>query len=69
MFGEFIDKYTIKEAEADGATVPILYEGRTVNGAVKDGSSLDELFEDFLAIKVKKNSKPLKRSMRLKVMY
>lgn len=49
IFGEFIDKYTIKEAEADGATVPILYEGRTANGAVKDGSSLDELFEDFFA--------------------
>lgn len=49
VFGEFIDKYTIKEAEADGATVPILYEGRTASGAVKDGSSLDELFEDFFA--------------------
>ncbi|NYE61095.1 type I restriction enzyme R subunit [Duganella sp. 1224] len=47
IFGEFIDRYTIKEAEADGATVPVLYEGRTANGAVKDGSSLDELFEDL----------------------
>lgn len=49
IFGEFIDKYTIREAEADGATVPVLYEGRTAQGAVKDGSSLDELFEDFFA--------------------
>ena len=47
IFGEFIDKYTIKEAEADGATVPVLYEGRTAKGAVKDGASLDELFEDM----------------------
>lgn len=47
IFGEFIDRYTIKEAEADGATVPVLYEGRTANGAIKDGSSLDELFEDL----------------------
>ena len=47
IFGAFIDKYTIKEAEADGATVPVLYEGRTANGAVKDGASLDELFEDL----------------------
>ncbi|MCH9826284.1 MAG: type I restriction endonuclease subunit R [Gammaproteobacteria bacterium] len=46
-FGEFIDRYTIKEAEADGATVPVLYEGRTANGAIKDGASLDELFEDL----------------------
>ena len=47
IFGEFIDRYTIKEAEADGATVPVLYEGRTVQGAIKDGASLDELFEDL----------------------
>ena len=47
IFGEFIDRYTIKEAEADGATVPVLYEGRTPNGAIKDGASLDELFEDL----------------------
>lgn len=47
IFGEFIDKYTIKESEADGATVPVLYEGRTANGAIKDGASLDELFEDL----------------------
>jgi type I restriction enzyme R subunit len=47
IFGEFIDRYTIREAEADGATVPVLYEGRTANGAIKDGASLDELFEDL----------------------
>jgi len=47
IFGEFIDRYTIKEAEADGATVPVLYEGRTASGAIKDGASLDELFEDL----------------------
>lgn len=47
IFGEFIDRYTIKEAEADGATVPVLYEGRTANGAIKDGANLDELFEDL----------------------
>lgn len=47
IFGDFIDKYTIKEAEADGATVPVLYEGRTAEGAVKDGATLDGLFEDM----------------------
>jgi type I restriction enzyme R subunit len=47
IFGEFIDRYTIKEAEADGATVPMLYEGRTAKGAVKDDASLDALFEDL----------------------
>jgi type I restriction enzyme R subunit len=47
IFGEFIDRYTIKEAEADGATVPVLYEGRTAKGAIRDDASLDELFEDL----------------------
>ncbi|KHK58700.1 restriction endonuclease subunit R [Ralstonia sp. A12] len=47
IFGEFVDRYTIKEAEADGATVPVLYEGRTAKGAIKDGASLDGLFEDL----------------------
>lgn len=47
IFGEFIDRYTIRESEADGATVPVLYEGRTAQGAVKDGASMDELFEDL----------------------
>ncbi len=47
IFGDFIDRYTIREAEADGAIVPVLYEGRTAHGAVKDGASLDDLFEDL----------------------
>jgi type I restriction enzyme R subunit len=47
IFGDFIDRYTIKESEQDGATVPVLYEGRTAQGAVKDGATLDELFEDL----------------------
>lgn len=47
IFGEFIDRYTIRESEADGATVPVLYEGRTASGAIRDGASLDELFEDL----------------------
>lgn len=47
IFGEFIDKYTIRQAEADGSVVPILYEGRTAKGAVAGGSDLDELFEDM----------------------
>lgn len=47
IFGEFIDRYTIRESEVDGATVPVLYEGRTAQGAINDGASLDELFEDL----------------------
>lgn len=47
IFGPYIDKYTIRQAEADGAVVPIFYEGRTAKGAVAGGSDLDTLFEDM----------------------
>ena len=47
IFGEYLDRYTIRESEADGMTVPILYEGRTAEGEVADGGSLDRLFEDM----------------------
>ena len=47
IFGDFIDKYVLRDAELDGATVPILYEGRTADGFVKDAPTLDELFEDM----------------------
>jgi type I restriction enzyme R subunit len=47
IFGDFIDKYILQEAELDGATVPILYEGRTADGIVKDAPSLDAVFEDM----------------------
>jgi len=47
IFGDFIDRYSIKQSEEDGATVPILYEGRTTEGAVADGRDLDEVFEDM----------------------
>ncbi|WP_445402199.1 type I restriction endonuclease subunit R [Zobellella sp. An-6] len=66
IFGDFIDKYTIREAEADGATVPVLYEGRTAKGAVKDGSSLDELFEDFFADKSEEELEAIKKKYATK---
>lgn len=49
IFGPEIDRYTIRESESDGATVPILYEGRTADGAVADGRDLDQVFEDMFA--------------------
>jgi type I restriction enzyme R subunit len=47
IFGPTIDEYRLKDAEADGAIVPIFYEGHTVKGAVRDGRDLDEVFEDL----------------------
>lgn len=66
IFGEFIDRYTIKEAEADGATVPVLYEGRTASGAVKDGASLDELFEDLFRQRTPEELEAIKRKYATK---
>jgi len=47
VFGEFIDEYRLRDAELDGATVPILYEGRTADGLVTNAAILDQLFEDL----------------------
>ena len=49
IFGDYIDIYRLADAERDGAVVPILYAGRTVKGAVRDGRDLDEVFEDMFA--------------------
>lgn len=47
-FGPYIDIYRLADAERDGAVVPILYSGRRVKGAVRDGGDMDEVFEDLL---------------------
>jgi type I restriction enzyme R subunit len=47
IFGEFIDRYTIQQSERDGATVKVLYEGRTTNAGVEGGGDLDAKFEDM----------------------
>jgi type I restriction enzyme R subunit len=60
IFGPEIDRYTIREAEADGAVVPIFYEGRTAKGAVKGGSDLDELFEDMFEERTSEELEKLK---------
>ncbi|MBI3943021.1 MAG: type I restriction endonuclease subunit R [Chloroflexi bacterium] len=61
IFGSYIDRYTIQQSEADGATVPILYEGRTVAGEVGDGRSLDQLFEDMFRERTSAEMEALKR--------
>jgi len=66
IFGEFIDRYTIREAEADDATVPVLYEGRTATGAIKDGASLDELFEDLFRQHTPEELEAIKRKYATK---
>ena len=61
IFGDFIDQYTIRQSEADRATLPILYEGRTSKGAVRGGSDLDQLFEDMFVEHTSEEIEALKR--------
>ncbi len=44
IFGNYIDRYTLAQSEADESTVPIFYEGRTTDAAVSGASRMDEVF-------------------------
>lgn len=45
IFGAYLDRYDIRQSEADGATVPIVYEGRTTRGGVADADDIDEFID------------------------
>ncbi len=47
-FGSYIDTYTIDQAVADGATVPIFYEGRLAELRIL-GNTLDAVFDRVFA--------------------
>ncbi|MEI6092776.1 MAG: HsdR family type I site-specific deoxyribonuclease [bacterium] len=44
---EYLDTYKLKDSVADGATVQILYEGKTADTAVKAKHEFDRKFEDL----------------------
>ena len=46
-FGEYIDMYKLMDAVHDGATLQILYEGRTADTAIRDKHGFDTKFEDL----------------------
>jgi type I restriction enzyme R subunit len=45
IFGPFIHRYTIKQSEIDGATVPLLYELRPTPSEVTEKIKLDQVFD------------------------
>jgi type I restriction enzyme R subunit len=45
-FGEYIDKYGIKQSVEDGVTVEIVYEGRTHSAELSDEEAANAKFED-----------------------
>jgi type I restriction enzyme, R subunit len=46
-FGEYIDTYRLRDAVNDGATLPILYEGKTADTALTEKHAFDTAFEDL----------------------
>lgn len=53
-FGDYIDKYKLQDAVDDGATVQILYEGKTADTAVKDKSKFDAKVDELARTHVEK---------------
>ena len=45
-FGEYIDKYTMRQSIKDGVTLEIVYEGRTHDANIDDKESADKKFQD-----------------------
>lgn len=66
IFGPFIDTYTIEQAVMDGVTVPIMYEGRVERAALKDGKTLDELFDEAFADKTAQQREEIKQRFATK---
>ena len=45
-FGDYIDKYTMRQSIDDGVTLEIVYEGRTTKSQLKDPVAANAAFED-----------------------
>lgn len=49
IFGDYIDKYTMRQSIEDGVTLEIVYEGRTHNAEVSDQTDMDTAFADVFS--------------------
>lgn len=49
VFGDYIDKYTMRQSIADGVTLEIVYEGRTHNAELDDATATDTAFQDVFS--------------------
>jgi len=49
VFGDYIDKYTMRQSIEDGVTLEIVYEGRTHNAEVPDQPGMDKAFADVFS--------------------
>jgi len=48
-YGDYIDKYTMRQSIEDGTTLGIVYEGRTNNAEVEDKEGMDQAFQDVFS--------------------
>ena len=49
VFGDYIDKYSMRQSIEDGVTLEIVYEGRTHNADVPDKTGMDARFADVFS--------------------
>ena len=49
VFGDYIDKYTMRQSIDDGVTLEIVYEGRTHKAEVADPKGMDTAFADVFS--------------------
>ena len=49
VFGDYIDKYTMRQSIEDGVTLEIVYEGRTHNAEAPDQEGMDQAFADMFS--------------------
>lgn len=58
-FGDYIDKYKLQDAVNDGATVQILYQGKTANTSINDkpifDEKVDKLAQEHIASQMRKD--------------
>src|SRR4029077_10529114 len=60
-FGPYIDTYTIEQAVADGATVPIFYESRLPDLRIVGGQTLDALFDRMFSDRTNEQRAEIKK--------
>lgn len=49
-FGDYLDKYSIRQSVEDGVTVEIVYEGRTHDAEISDEEEANRRFEDVFSM-------------------
>ncbi len=60
-FGEYIDKYSIRQAVEDGVTVKIVYEGRAHDAEIVNEEELDKKFLDVFSFADSEDKKILNK--------